>query len=369
MTGIDLIEVQGKALLSAAGIAVPRGSLWPDIPDGVARFVVKAQVPAGGRGKSGGIVFVDAREGLADAATALLARTIAGLPIEQIYIEERLDIARELYLAVAFDRDRRSRTLMASAQGGVDVETSGNLVTVAVDPLLGLRDYHVARVCAALRAPLPLREALSGTIASLYELCVEQDATLVEINPLALTADGRLLAVDAKVSLDERARFRHPTWPKPRAQGTAFEAVCAQYGANAAEIDPRGRLVIGASGAGLMMCSVDEMVSRGATVRAAIDFGTATHAGIDALAAMLDAAAALGPRRIFVNCFFQTAPGDVFGEHLAEAWRRSRREVLLVVRLAGRRADVGRAKLAAAGVTVLEEFELACRAALGGEGA
>jgi succinyl-CoA synthetase beta subunit len=143
---MDLLEHQGKALFRRYGIPVPSGRVWPEQPDWDGALVVKAQVPAGGRGKAGGIGFAADWQEATRIAGTMEGGSLNGRPVQAIYVEQRLDIHRELYVAMAVDRDRRSLTLLVSAEGGVDVEElpEGSMARIAIDPLLGLRDFHVA---------------------------------------------------------------------------------------------------------------------------------------------------------------------------------------------------------------------------------
>jgi succinyl-CoA synthetase beta subunit len=359
---MDLLEHQGKALFRRHGVPVPDGRLWPERPSGPGGYVVKAQVPAGGRGKAGGIGFADDGEAADMLASGLLGREIGDHAVGAILIERRLDIRREDYLAVALDRDRRCLTLVHALGGGVEVESlpPEALTRVAVDPLIGLRDFHVAAVLEAAKVDGETRRAYGAVVRALYRLVVAEEATLAEVNPLALTADGGVVAADAKVVLDDNAAFRRAALPEDgdgQAIGTsALEQAVRATGAVGVEVDPDGDVVAVVSGAGLMMATLDLLVERGHRVRAVVDLGGTVLAGGAVLARVFAAVAAAGPRVTLLNAFMQTALCDEFARMLVQAEEMSPLRGTVVVRLKGRQADEGRRLLDARGFRVHEDL-------------
>lgn len=359
---MDLLEHQGKQLFRRHGIPVPAGALWPDTPAGVTDLVVKAQIPGGGRGKRGGIRFADSVGAAAEAAQALADWASDGTPTTGVYLEARLEIRQEVYLAVAVDRDRRCPVVLASPHGGVDVEhaPADDLLRLPVDPLLGLQPFHVAAAARRLAVPEVSYRQVEDIVSALYALVVAEDATLAEINPLVVTADGSVLAADAKVSLDANAGFRRNP-PDGVADGPAgaasqLEADVAAAGAVGIEIDPAGDVVAVVSGAGLMMATLDILSAASTRLRAVVDLGGTVLAGGEALARVLAAVGAAAPRTTFLNAYLHTADCDQLARMLAEAQEIAPLEGRVVVRLKGRNADAGQARLHRQGFEVFAEL-------------
>ncbi|WP_342640442.1 ATP-grasp domain-containing protein [Rhodoligotrophos ferricapiens] len=362
---MNLLEAEGKALIAQHGIKVPRGALWPELPVIEGGLVLKAQVPTGKRGKAGGIRFVADHQQAESAAKALLDMEIGGHRTKAIYVEEKLDILHEHYLAIAIDRDRRCHLVIASPKGGMDIEEVDprHILRLPIDPLLGLRSFHADCVARFLSGEGDDQTALGEVIASLYHAALALDAELIEINPLALTPSG-LVAADAKIILDDNARFRHPEWPDStkRTDRSAFERASAMAGAVGVEVDPEGDTVAVVSGAGLMMATLDLLADAGLRVRAVIDLGGTVLSGAEGLRQVLAAVGPLKPRVTFLNAFMQTAFCDIFAEGLAGAHQTAPLPGRVVVRLKGRRADIGRARLQPLGFEIHEDLEPAIAA-------
>ena len=347
-----LLEYEGKALFARHGIAVPKGALWPEMQAGEA-LVVKAQVPAGGRGKGGGVAFAASAGEARAAAEALLGKTIGDHVVERVWIEERLDIARELYLAVTVDRDARCRVVLASPDGGIDIEAVADerVLRTPLDPLAGMTPTTAEQIARFLDAPGDAADSLAATVAALHRLALAEDAELAEINPLAITRDGAVVAADAKVTLDARARFRHDDWDAYAGAGggSEIERTLATAGGVAVEIDPEGDVIAIVSGAGLMMATLDLMVERGLSVRCVIDMGGTPLGGAEGLAPIFRAVAAMRPRVTFINAYFHTALADSFARGILGAAGQEPIDGRVVLRLRGRNAVEGRALLAPLG--------------------
>lgn len=350
---MKLLEHEGKRLFARHGIAVPKGALWPELPTDCAGYVVKAQVRAGGRGKGGGIHFAGSATEAGEAAGRLLGSDLGGNAVAQVYVEERLDIARELYLAVAIDRDARAPVILASPEGGVEIEgvAAARVLRLPVDPLIGVRSFMVRRLARFLELPASAARQLGRTVEALYGLVLAEDAELAEINPLAVTAAGDLVAADAKVTLDSRARFRHADWAdyEDSGEGSEIERAIARAGAAAAELDPEGDVVGVISGAGLMMATLDMMVALGIRVRCVIDMGGTPLGGAERLVPIFRVVAAMRPKVIFVNAYFHTALSDSFARGVIGAAEAEPLSGRLILRLVGRNAESGRALLAPLG--------------------
>ena len=359
---MDLLEHQGKQLFRRHGIPVPAGALWPDIPPGLQALVVKAQIPGGGRGKRGGIRFARSIAEAQDAARELAGLSLDGGAVDGVYLEERLNVRHEAYLAVVVDRDRGCPVLLASPHGGVDVEDApaADLLRLPIDPLLGLQAFHLAAVARRLGVPETSRPQTERIVRALYTLVSAEDATLAEINPVVTTDDGDVVAADAKVSLDDNAGFRRAALDDVAAASTQpssrLEAEVAAAGAVGIEIDPAGDVVAVVSGAGLMMATLDILSAAGTRLRAVVDLGGTVLAGGPTLARVLTAVGSATPRTTFLNAYLHTAHCDQLAQMLAEAQAIAPLRGRVVVRLKGRNAEAGQALLTQHGFEVVEEL-------------
>jgi len=355
---VDLLEHAGKRVLAAAGVPVPIGHLAVDVDQAVAAgeaigfpVVVKAQVPVGGRGKAGGIKVAKDPEELAAAASAVLGMSIKGHLVRRVWVEEALVAARELYLSFTFDRSAKAHLGMLSARGGVDIEEVAVEFPEAihrfpVHPLDGLSaDDAVAAVDGAgitgdAAAPLAV------LIVKLFDAYVAEDAELVEVNPLAVVADGRVLALDAKVVLDDNASWRHPGWEQWRdlEDLDPRERAARQRGLTYVGLD--GSVGIIGNGAGLVMSTLDVVARAGGAAANFLDVGGG--AGADVITAALEVVNAdPAVRAIFVNIFGGITRGDEVARGIVEALGRVDLRSPIVVRLDGTNAAEGRAILAA----------------------
>ena len=365
---MQLPEFEGKRLFRRHGIPVPRGVLWPELPETPDGFVVKAQIAEGGRGKRGGIRFAATAPAAAAAAEALLGSVIGGHRVDEVYVEERLDIAAELYLSVVLDRGRCCYAILAAPRGGVDVEARAveGLVRLPLDPLSAPGAAQLDRTVAALGLSGATADAARALVASLTRLVLAEDAQLAEINPLALTEQGALVAADARVVLDPNAAFRHPEWRgwSLPPEGSDVERAIAATGSVAVEVDPAGDILAVVSGAGLMMATLDMLVAGGGRPRLMIDLGGVVLAGAERIVPVLRAATKLAPKATFFNAYFQTALCDHFARALADAHAELPLTGAVVVRLKGRNDGAARRILEPLGFTVMSDLEPALAATL-----
>ena len=221
---MNIHEYQAKRLFGQHGMAVPEGEVatTPDEARAIAerlggRVVVKAQVHTGGRGKAGGVKLADNPDDAAAKAEAILGMDIKGHTVRKVLLDPAVAIASEIYLGIVLDRALRKPVIMASSEGGVDIEevaaTNPNaIVKVAVDPLLGLQPFQLRQLAGGVGLKGDQAKQLAKMVKGLLETFVSIDATLVEVNPLVVLDDGNLLAIDGKVNLDDSAGFRHPEW-------------------------------------------------------------------------------------------------------------------------------------------------------------
>ncbi len=348
---MDLYEHQGKELFAAHGIPVPRGIVaeTPDrARDAAAELgggaVVKVQVQVGGRGKGGGVVLVDSPDDAAREAERMLSTPFKDHRVTRVLVEEKLPIEREFYAAMLLDRSAGTDLAMVASEGGVDIEelaaTRPDAIRrLHVDPLIGLRRYHLRRLSGAL--PEGARAGAEEIFEDLYEVLRDEDATLVEVNPVVLLSDGRVVALDAKVTIDDNALWRHPdldalrsTYPIDPVEARAKEA-----GLQYVKLD--GDVGIIGNGAGLVMSTLDVVKQAGASAANFLDIGGGASA--DSMATSLEVILSdPAVRSVFVNIFGGITRGDVVAEGMLEALNRVDPHVKIVVRLDGTNAEEGR---------------------------
>ncbi len=367
---MNLHEYQSKELLARRGIRVPRGRVARSPREareaaralGGALWVVKAQVHSGGRGKAGGVTLCRSLEETEAAARRLLGQSLVthqsagrGLPVEAVLVEEGTAIQRELYLSLLLDRTRPALAFVASTEGGMEIEEVAahhpeRIVTVAL-PRSGYTPFVGRRLAFALGLEAGARTEFLALAESLAAFFVASDASLVEINPLVLTAEGGLVVLDAKVTLDDNALERHPDLaalddPKQR---PAAEVEAERAGLNYVALD--GTIGCMVNGAGLAMATMDLIKLSGGDPANFLDVGG------DATAERVTAAFRLilsNPqvRAVFVNIFGGIVRCDLIAEGIVQAVRDVGVRVPVVVRLEGTRAEEGRDLLARSGVRI-----------------
>jgi succinyl-CoA synthetase beta subunit len=364
---MKLYEHEGKALLSRYGVAVPRGSLITTHadPDVVAPGVVKAQVLTGGRGKAGGVRFAESPIDVRRAVGDLLGSELFGETVGAVLVEEAISIAEEFYLGLVIDRGLRAPLFLLSDQGGVDIEQvqPERIARASVDPLLGPR-VSVAHVLAEhLGRPAAFATHLWPVLEAVYALFADTEAELVEVNPLALDADGRWVALDAKVVLDDKAAARREEF-RPlltaRRGFTPWERQSANLGMSAVELG--GKVLVIAGGAGASMATADLVAAHGMTLAGVVDLSGGLTLDPDASRLAMRALASLGAPVVLYNAFTQVAHCDIIADAIVDGFGAHRERV--VVRMKGNRSSLGRQKLAAAGFRVEEELSAACEQVL-----
>mgnify|MGYP001827203639 FL=1 len=357
---MHLHEYQSKQLFADYGIPVPQGGVL-ESPDGVAKladslggsaWVVKAQVYAGGRGKGGGIKLVKDVQALDEAVRALLGSRLvtpqtdaAGLPVNSVLVEQTVPIAREIYLGMLVDRSQERITLMASRAGGMNIEEVAAsepdaIVTEVVNPAVGLQGYQCRNLAFALELSGRQIGSFSKLLAAAYRLLLDIDAGLLEINPLVVTADGDLVALDAKVDLDDNALFRHPQLARlhDASQEDEREHAAQQHGLNYIRLT--GNIACMVNGAGLAMATMDLIKLHGGMPANFLDVGGGATADKVAEAFKLILS---DPRveAILVNIFGGIVRCDLIAEGILQAIGEVDVSVPVVVRLAGTNAAAG----------------------------
>ncbi|HEY7399447.1 MAG TPA: ADP-forming succinate--CoA ligase subunit beta [Actinomycetota bacterium] len=348
---MDLYEHMGKELFARYGISVPSGTVAENA-GAAARAtkelggtsVVKVQVQVGGRGKGGGVVLADSPVGAAQAAEKMLAEGFQGMPVTRVLIEERLAIASEFYAAMLLDRSTGKYLAMVTAEGGMDIEELARtrpeaLRRVEIDPLLGLRMYHLRDLTGAL--PADVRAGVADVLRLVNTLLTEQDATLVEINPLVRLQDGRIVALDAKVTIDDNALFRHPDLEELRSQFPIDEVEARAKEAGLQYVKLDGEVGIIGNGAGLVMSTLDVVAQAGARAANFLDIGGGASA--DTMATSLQVILSdPSVKAVLINIFGGITRCDLVAEGVLDALGRVKARVPIVVRLDGTNGEEGR---------------------------
>ena len=375
---MNLHEFQAKTLLSAYGIPVPPGRPATSAAEarsaaealGGDAWMVKAQVHAGGRGKAGGVRRAGSVEEVCALAQAMLGTRLAtrqttarGQPISTVLIESTSDIARELYLSLLVDRGRRQVAIMASAAGGMDIEEVAasepeRIVTEFVDPAAGLQPFQVRRIGFALGLDAGQRKQIAAILQGLYRLFVEKDLGLLELNPLVTTTEGALLALDAKIDVDDNALFRHGDLREldDPSQHDEKEVRARQFDLNYITLD--GDIACMVNGAGLAMGTMDIIKLHGGEPANFLDVGGGTDSEKVSEAFKLITSDS-NVRAILVNIFGGIVRCDLIAEGIIKAMRETGVDVPVVVRLEGTNVERGRALLAESGLAIVPAESLA----------
>jgi succinyl-CoA synthetase beta subunit len=354
---VDLYEYQGKQYFARFGIPTSPGGVADTVDEAVTQadeagypVVVKAQVKVGGRGKAGGIKLAADADEARQHAKAILGMDIKGHTVRRLWIEHASDIAQEYYASFTLDRPNKLHLGMLSAEGGVEIEEVAvtnpeAIAKLEIDPRLGLDEPTARRWVEAANLDPEAREQAAQLLVRLYRCYVEGDCDLAEINPLILTTEGRVHALDAKVTLDENAAFRHPEWEEYADTTTddERERMAKEKGLN--YIGLSGSVGIIANGAGLAMSTLDVVNQVGGSAANFLDIGGGANA--DVMAAALEVINAdPAVRSIFVNIFGGITRVDEVARGIIEALERVDIRSPIVLRLDGTNAVAGRELLA-----------------------
>jgi succinyl-CoA synthetase beta subunit len=353
---MDLFEYQGKELLRKFEVPVPEGrvAMTPDEAASAARglggnVVVKAQVQVGGRGKAGGIKLANSADEARDVASQILGMDIKGHVVKRVLVERAGDIKSEYYCSFLLDRSRRNFLGMMSAKGGMDIEEVAAtdpeaIARVHIDPLLGMSDFHARELVFGARIDREARQEAIALLPKLYRAFVGLDASLVEVNPLVLTGEGRVVALDAKMSLDDSAAYRHPNFDDLKAahEIPEQEREAKEKGLNFIKLD--GDIGIIGNGAGLVMSTLDVVKAAGGEPANFLDVGGG--AGADVLSSALEVITSNPEvKSVLVNIFGGITRCDLVAEGIIDALGRLDVRVPIVVRLDGTNAEQGRKML------------------------
>ena len=365
-------EYQAKEIFARYGIPVPQGraATSPDEASEIAAdiggsVVVKAQVHAGGRGKAGGIKVADSPQAAAEAADAMLGTTLVtfqtgpeGVPVSSVLVEEAVQVESEMYVGMAVDGAAEGIVVIASAAGGMEIEevaesTPEKILTVAIDPVLGLQPFQGRKLAYGLGVADSLNRPVASLMASLYKLFEENDCSLVEINPLGVTADGRVLAMDAKINIDDDAMFRHRDIAGLRDtdQEDPLEVEAGAFDINYVKLDGDVGCIV--NGAGLAMATMDVTHAAGASPANFLDIGGG--ADEEKVAKSLEIVLSDdNVKRVLVNIFGGILRCDVAARGFVMASERAPDKMRpMVVRMLGTNSDEGRDILASSGLDVV----------------
>jgi len=377
---LNLHEYQSKRIFAKYGIPIPKGEVatTPSQARDIAvrlggPVVVKSQVLVGGRGKAGGIKVAQTPDEAETRADEILGMDIKGLTVKKVLVDEAADIRTEIYLGAVLDRARRRVVLMASSEGGVEIEqvaaeTPEKIVTVAVHPFLGLRDYQARFLAEGIGLPKEHTRQFIKIAKGLYEAYMGSDASLAEINPLVVTGDNQLLAVDGKIALDDSALFRHPDLAEmrdPDSESPA-EVTARRHDLNYIQLD--GEIGCMVNGAGLAMATMDIVKFYGGDPANFLDIGGGAQA--DKVATALGIILADEQvKAVLINIFGGITRCDEVAKGVLTAIESLNADVPFVVRLAGTNEKEGREILAEANfptaTTLAEAAQLAVAAAKG----
>jgi succinyl-CoA synthetase beta subunit len=353
---VDLFEYQGKQYFARWDIPVSAGGVADTVDEAVAQaesagypVVVKAQVQVGGRGKAGGIKLANNAGEVRFHAAKILGMDIRGHLVRRLWVEHASDIEEEYYASFTLDRTARQHLGMVSARGGIDIEQVAAeepeaIARLHVDPVDGLTEAGARDLVARAGLPERARAGAADILRKLYACYVEGDASLVEINPLILTPDGRVHALDAKVSLDDNAAFRHPEWEAFRVtqELDPREALAQEKGLQ--YVGLQGSVGIVANGAGLAMSTLDVVNQVGGQPANFLDVGGGASAEVMANALEV-VNSDPNVRSIFINIFGGITRGEEVANGVVEAMRRVTLASPIVIRLDGTNAEQGRAIL------------------------
>ncbi len=374
---MNIHEYQAKSVLRAFGLPVPRGVAAFSVADaekaakelGGPVWVVKAQIHAGGRGKAGGVKVVKSIDDVKAEAKRLLGSTLVthqtgpvGKEVNRLYIEEGAAIEKEFYLSLLVDRESSKVAFVVSTEGGMDIEkvahdTPEKIVTFTVDPATGIMPHHVRNLSKALHLGAIDQKKVSALVNLLYKAFSEKDMSMLEINPLILTKSGDLVCLDAKVSFDDNALFRHPELAELRdeTEEDAKEIEAHKYDLNYIALD--GTIGCMVNGAGLAMATMDIINLYGESPANFLDVGGgATKEKVAAAFKIITADPKV--KGILVNIFGGIMQCDVIAAGVIAAVKEVGLKVPLVVRLEGTNVELGRKLISESGLDVMPAMDL-----------
>ena len=375
---MNIHEFQAKQVLGRFGVPVPKGQPASTADEaaeafeslGQSKAVIKAQIHAGGRGKAGGVKLISSAAEAREFATKILGKPLVthqtgpeGRVVRRVYVEQASDVARELYLGMVVDRKSESVAVIASTEGGMEIEevaakTPDRIITMPVDPVIGLAGFQAREIAFALGLRDKQVGQFSTLIAALYRAFVETDASLVEINPLVVTKDGSVICLDAKMAFDDNGLFRHPDIRElrdPNEEDPA-EVEASKFDLSYVHLD--GNIGCMVNGAGLAMATMDIVKYYGAEPANFLDVGGGANSQKVA-AAFRILLADERVKAVLVNIFGGIMLCDVLAQGVVDAAREVKLNIPLVVRMEGTNVDKGKQILKDSGIKVIAASDMA----------
>ncbi len=372
-------EYQAKALFRKYDVPVPDGNVAFSLDEaktaaeklGDFPVVVKAQIHAGGRGKGGGVKLAHSMEEMEKVADEILGMSLvtkqtgpAGKLVKKLLIEQGLNIAKELYLSVLPDRATAKIVIMASQDGGMDIEevaekTPERIIKVHINPMLGIQSYHLRQLAFGLEIPKPAMKEFTGMVKNLYKMFVAYDCSLVEINPLVLTTKNNVLALDAKMDIDDNAMFRHKDIADYRDtdEEDPLEVEASKYNLNYINLGGDGNVGNMVNGAGLAMATMDTIKYAGALPANFLDVGGGADAEMIANGFRI-ILSDKNVKAILINIFGGILRCDVLANGVVQAAKETELKVPLVIRMEGTNVEEGRKILSESGLSLIPAVDM-----------
>jgi succinyl-CoA synthetase beta subunit len=372
---LKLNEFQSKQLFNRWGVPIPRGEIATNCEE-VSRIavglgvpvIIKAQILAGGRGKAGGVQPASNPDDAGQVADQIFGKRIKGLMVNQVLVEEAVEIAAELYLGIVIDRAQRRLVIMASSRGGVDIEDIAQsdpecIHRISIDPFLGLQDHQGRQLASGIGIPKDLTQDFVKITQGLYQSFIANDAYLVEINPLVITKENKLLALDGKMLLDDNALFRHPDLSALRENEDEVlqEQEARRHGLNYVKLD--GEIGIMVNGAGLAMATMDLIKLNGSEPANFLDIGGGAKSEKVATAMriiLMDK----NVKSVLLNIFGGITRCDEVAAGILAVIDELDSDVPLTIRLVGTNEEEGRLMLAQAGIMTMPTLAEAAQSAI-----
>jgi succinyl-CoA synthetase beta subunit len=348
---MKLFEYRGKELFQKYGIAVPKGKLVENERDFTGLtypFVLKAQVPIGGRGKAGGIKVVENRTDAKEMLGQILGMDIRGFTVRKVLAEEKVDVQSELYLSFMLDRSRRMSLLMVSGSGGMDIESvpDNQIFKEWVNPFIGIQPFHIRGIVSKLKLGKEASKAVGAVISKIYRLFWEYDCELVEINPLIIAADGGVMALDSKVIINDDALYRHPDLVPEHVELTPLEQDAKEKGI--AFIQLEGNIGVIANGAGLTMATLDALTHYSGKGGVFLDLGGTDDP--EKVKQAFELMKKAKPKVIFLNLFGGITRCDTVAKGVKEVITKEGIDCPVITRIKGCNEDIAKDILKDAGL-------------------
>ncbi|MEM2691124.1 MAG: ADP-forming succinate--CoA ligase subunit beta [Candidatus Bathyarchaeia archaeon] len=369
---MKLLEYEAKRILAKYGIPIPRGGLATNIAEAreIAQtlkpsLVVKAQVPVAGRGKAGGIMFAESVDDVEKAANKLFNMQIKGIPVRNVWIEEKVNAKKELYFGMTIDRLNKTHVMIGSTEGGMEIEEVAEkapqkILKFPVDPLYGFRPYHARQMAKRMGYSGNQLSALGNIFHNLYKAGVDYDAELIEMNPLAETPEGNFVAMDARIIVDDNALFRHLEFKERPLEGEFSPQEVEAAKNDLAYVKLEGDIGVIGNGAGLVMATLDAIQLYGGKPANFLDVGGGAPSEKIA-AALRIVLSDSNVKALFINILGGITRCDEVARGILQAREKLGIEKPMVIRLVGTNEEEGKRILTEAGIHVLDSMEEAAR--------